>query len=490
MKFTIIPVPQGTHRLSRHLHSVFFEYFGHVIYDGIWVGRDSAIPNLDGIRLAVIEGCRELGIGAMRWPGGCCADHYHWKNGIGPSRPPRLHPMPDPANPVWRHDFGTDEFLRFCELVGADPILTVNTATGTPEEFLDWFEYVNGPAETKYGALRAANGHPEPYHVQYWGIGNTDENVWHIDYNNPVAYAQTYLKFETALREDRKRLHFIGLGLSTRHGLPGWTGKALDHITRNQRALPPDSLSVHHYLGGAKQGGQLCGGAVDFDETGYYALLDLLERYQYDIDLHRVVIREHAGPGARTKVCFDEWGAWHPEATMATNQNQPQTLRDAIFAALALHVFYRNSDIVAFAMETQLCNLLQSLFETDGEKCYRTPTFYAMKLLKEHLGQCLVHLLPDGIDNDLDAVATIADDLRHLTISLVNRHLHDAKPVGLDLPDGPWHPADAAILTADDVHARNTFEAPGTICNRPFTIPTDLRFTIPPHSILRICLER
>ena len=139
MKIKIVATKKENSIISRHIHSVFFEYFGHVIYDGIWVGRESSIPNIDGLRKDVVEGCRELGIGAMRWPGGCCADHYHWKNGIGKERPARLHPIADPANPVWRHDFGTDEFLHFCELTGADPVLTVNTATGSPEEFLDWY---------------------------------------------------------------------------------------------------------------------------------------------------------------------------------------------------------------------------------------------------------------------------------------------------------------------------------------------------------------
>ena len=490
MKIKIVATNKGNGVISRHIHSVFFEYFGHVIYDGIWVGRESSIPNIDGLRKDVVDGCKELGIGAMRWPGGCCADHYHWKNGVGKERPPRLHPIADPANPVWRHDFGTDEFLHFCELTGADPVLTVNTATGSPEEFLDWYEYVNAPKETKYGAMRAENGHPEAYNVTYWGIGNTDENVWHIDYNNPVAYAQTYLKYQTVLREDRKHLYFIGLGLSMRHGLPGWAGKALDHITRNQRALPPDALSVHHYLGGAKQGGKLCGDAVDFDENGYYSLLDLLERYQYDIDLHRMVIREHAGPNAKTKVCFDEWGTWHPEATFANNQNQRQTLRDAIFAALALHIFYRNCDIVEFAMETQLCNLLQSLFETSGEKCYKTPTFYAMKLLKDHLEQRLATVLPDDVDHDLDTIASISEDGKALTVSLVNRHLHEAKSIALELPPGEWKQAKSDIITADDIHSRNSFDNPEVVCDRPFDVQDIRQMELPPHSIVRITFTR
>lgn len=491
MNYKIVAEKMEKYRVSKYIHSVFFEYFGRVIYDGIWVGKDSSIPNIDGIRKDVIEGCRELGVGAMRWPGGCCADHYHWKNGIGKDRPARYHPIADPANPVWRHDFGTDEFMRLCELTGADPIITINTATGSPEEFLDWYEYLNCGTNTKYGALRAENGHPEPYNVKFWGVGNTDENVWHIDYNNPIAYAQNFLKYKTVLREDvADDFYLIGLGLSCRHELPGWAGKALDHITRNQRDAAPNALSVHHYLGGAKRRGEKCGGAVDYTDEGWYALLDLLERYQYDIDLHRVTIKEHTRAQDNTKICFDEWGAWHPEATFDNNQHQLQTLRDAMFAALTMHIFYRNSDIVEFAMETQLSNLLQSMFETDGEKFYKTPTFYAMKLLREHLGQYLLRVLPYDFDPDLDTVATMSEDESKITISIVNRHLYEKRAIKLDFSADEWVCAKADILTCDDVRAVNSFENPERICDCAFSVPENLEFDVPEHSIVRICLEK
>lgn len=479
-----------THCVSKYLHSVFFEYFGRVIYDGIWVGRDSEIPNIDGIRLDVIEGCRELGIGAMRWPGGSCADHYHWKNGIGPNRAPRIHPIPDPANIVWRHDFGTDEFLRFCELTGADPVLTVNTATGTPEEFLDWFEYVNGPVNTKYGQMRAENGHAEPYNVKFWGLGNTDDNVWHTDFNNPTSYAQNYMRFQAAVRGLRKDLYFIGLGLSMRHGLPGWPGKALDHITGQQRRKGPDALSIHHYLGGAKQAGELCGGAVDYSDDGYYHLLNLLERYQYDIDLHRIVIKEHTKPEDATKICFDEWGAWHPEATFANCQNQRQTMRDAIFAALTLHLFYRNSDVVEFAMETQLSNLLQSLFETDGMNFYKTPTFYIMKLMKPHLGQYLSSAVQEDVDPDLDTVVTLSADKTKLTVSIVNRHLYEDREITLRFPTNDLELVRSEIVTSDDVRAYNTFAEPDRICSKHFAVSDTTNFTVPAHSVVCLCFEK
>lgn len=490
MNFKVIEAPKKDFLVSRGIHSVFFEYFGKVIYDGIWVGKDSEIPNVDGLRLDVVEGCRELGIGAMRWPGGCCADHYHWKNGIGRERFDRTHPCHDPANPVWRNDFGTDEFLRLCELVGAAPILTINTATGTVEEFVDWYEYVNGPVNTKYGALRKENGHPEPYNVKYWGVGNTDENVWHVDFNNPTAYGHSYLSMQTSLRMHRNEIYYIGLGLSARHKLPGWTGKALDYITQNQKLRGPDALSVHHYLGGAKNGGDLCGTATDYTDDGYYALLDLLERYQYDIDLHRVVIREHTNPKFPTKIAFDEWGTWHPEATFDNNQNQKQSVRDAIFAALTFHIFYRNCDIVEFAMETQLCNLLQSLFETDGERCYKTPTFYVMKLLRDHMEQYLLPVLPDDVDEDLDVVATLSQDGEAMTVSIVNRHLYDTKSISLTFGKAPWRVVKSDVVTAENARACNSFEEPEIIRDHPFAVEDLSEIALPPHSVVRICLAK
>ncbi len=490
MRYKIVEKINDKFKISKMIHSVFFEYFGHVIYDGIWVGKDSDIPNIDGIRKDVIDGCRELGVGAMRWPGGCCADHYHWKNGIGKVRHNRTHPIPDPANPIWRNDFGTDEFMRFCALTGAEPVLTINTATGTPEEFLDWYEYVNGGVDTFYGQLRAQNGHPEPYNVKYWGVGNTDENVWHIDFNNPVAYAQTYLKYQTVIREARKSSYFIGLGLSTRHKVPGWTGKALDHITRGQRDLSPNALSVHHYLGGAKFGGEKCGSDVGYTDEGYYELLDQLERYQYDIDLHRVIIREHTRAQDNVKICFDEWGAWHSNADFAHNQNQTQTMRDAIFAALTLHIFYRNCDVVEFAMETQLSNLLQSLFETDGKKFFKTPTFYIMKLFKEHTGQHLIPLLADDIDENLNALSSVSVDGNDLTVSIVNRHITDEKTVDLSSVFDGRKLVKADVVTCKEIRDFNTFDEPFKIRDEKFTIDNPAAVVIPAHAVVRLCLSK
>jgi alpha-L-arabinofuranosidase len=483
--------PIRSHRIGRYLHAVFGEFFGGVIYDGVWVGDDPRIPNRGGIRRDVIDGMIEAGVTAIRWPGGCCADHYHWRDGVGVERKPRIHPMPSAKVRLWRHEFGTDEFLRLCRLVGAEPILVANVATGAPAEFLDWFEYCNGDPATKYGSLRASGGHAEPYGVRIWGLGNTDENVWHVDHDNPMAYAQDFLRWRTTIRDLVGEVKLIGLGLSERHETPGWVEAFLDHVTAGGRQRGPDSLSVHHYIGGAKGRYGRCGKAVDYSDEAYYFTLDCLAAYQKDIDLHRGYIREHASPRYPTTICFDEWGLWHPEASHQNETRQPQTMRDALFAAGAFHTFYRNCDIVEYAMETQFSNLLQSLFETDGPRFYRTPTFHVFKLFKDHLEQLLLPISTDPATPLLDCVASASPDLGRVTITAANRHLSEGVMLRLPraLADGFAVGACDAIAP-DEVRSQNTFDAPDTIRSVPWKVGPGGTLEVPRHSVVRVTLLR
>ena len=470
-------------RISPLLHSVFGEYFGDVIYDGTWVGRDSAIPNIDGLRRDVVEGFRAAGVAGIRWPGGCCADHYHWKEGIGPTRSDRIHPRPIPASqPIWRHDFGTDELMRLVALTGAEPIIIANLATGTAEEFLDWYEYCNGAATTKWGAQRAANGNPEPYGVTHWGMGNTDENVWIVAFDDPHAYARAYLSWRAAILELPAR--FISLGLSERHQTPGWVERFLDYVTRGGKdaSLAPHSLSIHHYSGGLKSRYKACEGAVDYSDEAYYFALRSVDAYQSDIDLHRRHIAEHTPPGTEMTLSFDEWGLWHPEATDDAGLRQPQTMRDALFAARSLHTFYRNADIVEYAMVTQWSNVLQSLFETDGPRFYRTPTFFVLKLCRGHLGQQVVPLTGIEEDEMLDCVASRSADGKRLTISCANIDLQRPRTVQLgDTLGGRWRPGECRIVAPDSVRTQNSFAEGELIHDRSLEV-TGGAVALPPHS--------
>ncbi len=431
---------------------------------------------------------KEAGITAFRWPGGCCADHYHWQDGIGPKRYDRLHFVLKNDQHDWRNDFGTDEFIRLCRLAELTPILTANSVTGTAEEFLSWFEYCNGGVNTKYGSMRAENGHPEPYNVMYWGIGNTDENAWHAAspaLRDSMPYALRYLAFTgtNICRSTFPELKYIGLGMSIRHKMNGWTENFLDYVTDKQHRAGPDLLSVHHYLGGMKD--KRCGPAVGYSAEEYEYLLDSLVKYQQDIDYHRRVIAEHTNPRWPTYISFDEWGTWHPEATSENGTNQRQTMRDTVFAALALHIFYRNADIVKTAMQTQTSNLLESLFETRGKNFCKTPTFYVMKLFKEHLGQTLLSLPYHVAYGRGELLSGIGND--RITVTAVNRELTSEARFEIDEDLSQWKTAKADIIASDNIQSENTFDDPFTITDRPFSA-FGQSLILPPHSIVRFVL--
>ena len=484
---------KDSHHISKYLHGTFAEFFGSTTYDGIWVGRDSNIPNVHGIRLDLIEAIKECGLTSFRWPGGCCAEKYHWLDGVGPDRMPRMHFANDKNKGIWDMSFGTDEFLELCELCNLEPMLVANVTTGTVDEFRSWFEYCNAPKETKFGAMRAKNGHPDPYFVRFWGIGNTDENSWKTAYN-PYAYATDYVHFTSALDgdfaastdKDTSGCEFIGLGLSIRHGNLEWPKSVMDLVTNNGKRKGPDYLSVHHYLGSMKD--KKCGNAVDYTDEEYYYLLDSLVKYEEDIQFHRELIDEHSCKRYPTYLSIDEWGTWHDEDRIEKGTHQRQTMRDAVFAAMALHIFYRNSDVVKMAMQTQLCNLNESLFDTDGEHFIKTPTFFVMKLFKEHLEG---YALEDAFvaDGTVDAFASVSENGERIVITAANKHLYnDARLTVCDeIKDMKIVVAD--IVRADDVRSFNAPAHPDLI--RSYSFETKLpEITIPPHSVIRLVLTK
>ncbi|MBE6592981.1 MAG: hypothetical protein E7642_03200 [Ruminococcaceae bacterium] len=484
-----------THKISKYLHGTFAEFFGSTTYDGIWVGRDSNIPNVNGIRLDVIEGIRDCGLTVFRWPGGCCAEKYHWQDGVGTDRKPRMHFIKDKNNGIWDMSFGTDEFIELCRLCDVEPMLVANVATGTPEEFRAWFEYCNGPAVTKYGSQRAANGHPEPYNVRLWGIGNTDENAWKMAYE-PHIYARDYLRFVTALdgnfnasadKKEADKCTLVGLGFSIRHGHHDWPAKVMDLVTCNGEFKGPDMLSVHHYLGSMKD--KKCGPDVEYTDQEYYYLIDALREYEKDIEFHRQLIRDHAYQGAPTYLAIDEWGAWHAEDTVETGRHSRQTMRDAIFGAIALHIFYRNCDVVKMANQTQLCNLNQSLFDTDGKHFVRTATYWVMKLFKEHMEQYLLEGAFEA-DSSVDALASISEQGDRVVITAANKHLHSSEKLTLCSELSHMSVTSADIIYADDVRAYNTYDAPYNICAKHFDGVDFPTVTLPPHSVIRLVFEK
>ncbi|MEM2527224.1 MAG: alpha-L-arabinofuranosidase C-terminal domain-containing protein, partial [Candidatus Bathyarchaeia archaeon] len=327
----------------------FIEHLGRCIYPGIWVGKDSNIPNEDGLRRDVVEAFKSVRAPIIRWPGGCFADAYHWEDGIGPVnlRPRRLN--------IWwggeeSNEFGTDEFIKLCRVVGAEPYICVNVGSGSPSEALAWLEYCNYVGNTKYARLRAENGHPEPYNVIYWGVGN--ENWGCGGSFDPVYYAWEYRRFATFLKQADPRIKLIVCG----HIFGDWNYRVMETL-RNFIHLV-DYLSIHYYF---FRNQQRYGDDIKFTDEQYLNLLFDVQHLEYQIKQAIQAIDLFSEGRKDIGIAVDEWGVWHPQATNENGLYQQNTLRDAILAASVLNLFIKYSRKVKIANLAQAVNVLQSI---------------------------------------------------------------------------------------------------------------------------------
>ena len=472
----------GTIRPNVYGH--FAEHLGRCIYEGLWVGDDPAIPNLGGLRKDTMGALRKLGAPVIRWPGGCFADDYHWRDGVGPreQRPRRMN--------LWWHDeesnhFGTHEFADLCRRTGAEPYICLNVGSGTPEEAAAWVEYANYAGNTSRTQQRAANGHPEPFAVRYWGVGN--ENWGCGGRFAPDDYAREYRRFACYLRgRSSAPIELIACG----HTSPDWNRRFLETLG-DLRMI--DHLSVHRYYN--------CGHAVDFTDTEYYNLYPRALQVEADILAAATAIALYNKTGRPIGVIVDEWGVWHPEARGDSGLTQRNTLRDALVAAAVFDVFNRHADKVAMANIAQTINVLQCLAQTQGEAMWLTPTCHAFELYQGHMGNAAVRTDLDGVPTVearaadgkavelpiLSASASVDPEGKILTLTVQNRHLTDHCPCTIELRDASLANATARILTADDVRDHNGPDAPDNVSIQPFRLDADaatLRATLPPHSLV------
>ncbi len=484
-------------RISARLYGTFAEHLGRCCYGGLWVGPASAIPNIEGFRVDVVEALRDLPTPLIRWPGGCYADHYHWRDGVGgpPERPGTigtscgLSVSDDNA-------LGTHEFMRFCELTGAEPYLAGNVGTGSVQELCDWVSYVNSDVESSLTRLRAANGRSEPWGVRLWGIGNES---WDCGGRfDSVSYAHEYRRYATMLRHIDPKAELVAVGLEDEtlpelHLEPDWNAKLLTALGPNAGLI--DHLSIHKYWirGGPE---------VDFDEADYYALLGEADSTEALIERTARTIAALVPQSHRIGIALDEWGVWHPEArdwgpgdlprrTPATFE-QACTLRDALAAAVALEGFHRQCSVLSLANMAQVVNVLQAFLLTDGSTCVKTPTYHAFSLHSPHVGAQAFGAevstdiaVPTG-QRALSATASRAKG--GAAITLVNRHFDraiatDVRAAGLELRR-------ARVLAADAANAVNSPEQPDRASPRPLEVTRisegQFRFTLPAHSMATI----
>jgi alpha-N-arabinofuranosidase len=472
------------------IYGHFVEHLGGVIYDGVWVGTNSNVPNIGGIRKDMVDYMRRINPPVIRWPGGCFADVYHWKDGIGApdTRPKRYGRWPDVAEP---NQFGTHEFIRFCRLVGAEPCFAANVGTGTAQEFQEWMEYCNAPTGlTTYADAREKNGSRNPLNVKYWGIGN---EAWGCGGAfTPEDYCTDYRKFTTLLPAYGQPIFLIASG--PHNNDLQWTRRFFTKLmafVSDWGQSPINGWAPHYYFGSA-------GGAVDFTEDQWYELIAKAVEMEKLINDQWEVLSEF-DPEHKIKLVVDEWGAWHPAGTAINKSHtleQMSTLRDALIAAVTLDIFNRRCDKVAMSNVAQLVNNLHSLFLADGPNFVATPNFYVYEMYQVHQDATAVELdihSPEAEYATAEGKHTLtllhgSASLkgRRLYVSITNVSVANSVAATIDFGGSTISGGTQTLLTHRDIHAHNTFEHPKEVVSSssPFKVSgSGFKHVFPPASV-------
>jgi alpha-L-arabinofuranosidase len=491
--------------ISPNLYGHFTEHIGGVVYDGIWVGENSKIPNQGGIRQALLDALRPLHPPVIRWPGGCFADSYNWRDGVGPrNRRPRganfwindLAKAPDGPQKYEPNQFGTSEFVRFAKLAGAEPYLAGNVRSLTPKDFDDWLDYCNAPAGTTTLAdLRASDGSREPFRVRYWGVGNES---WGCGGNlTPEEYAVEFRKFTAWTPSFDVPLHFIASGPNG--GDLGWTRRFFPKLTEKGAGVLNQvyGWALHYYCGTAGKGQ-----AIDFTLEDWYELLGKADRMEALIKAHWDAMGE-VDQRHRVKLVVDEWGAWHRAGTEihpAFLFGQIPTLRDALISGLTLDTFNRHADKVVMANVAQLINNLHCLFLAHEDQFTVTPNYHVFRMYAAHAGATSVrtvfsaprvsYKLASGTGSlwGLAGSASLRD--KRLVITAVNPHATEARHAEIRLQGAKIRSGRATVLTSADLHVHNSFRAPRAL--EPVTSAAELSdgvYRFQPASVTMLELE-
>jgi alpha-L-arabinofuranosidase len=465
--------------IKPELHGNFAEHLGSCIYGGIWVGRDSKIPNIEGYRREAVEYLRALGIPVLRWPGGCFADFYHWRQGVGPAAK-----RPKMVNTSWGgyvedNSFGTHEFIRFCRLIGSEPYLTANVGSGTPQEMMEWMEYCNYPAGSTLSDERAANGSPEPFRVKYWAIGN--ENWGCGGGMRPEEYAQQYRQFATYARAYGGTTPFL-IACGPSRNDRDWTKTFCTFMTRDGRGRQPAGYAMHYYQRGSLVATKFTPEAMQQQFRQFQAM------EQAVIDQRELL--NAFDPKRIIGLIVDEWGIWDtmvPEEEKKYGRLWQQiTMRCAVGAALGLNVFHRQADKLVMTNIAQVVNVLHSLLLTEGEKCVRTPAYYAYELMKPHRDKTAVQVQnPDDGANGLSVSASRQEN--ELIVSLVNPRHDTPMSVTCAIAGRRAASATARALYHADLNACNTFTVPNEVVPKDHAASVSgagVQVELPPLSVV------
>jgi alpha-N-arabinofuranosidase len=488
----VIHADNGKETISRNIYGHFSEHLGRCIYGGFWVGEDSAIPNTRGIRNDVVEALRKIKIPVLRWPGGCFADEYHWKEGIG-SRDMR----PTMINTHWgmvteTNAFGTHEFLDLCEQLGCEAYVAGNVGSGTVEEMQDWVEYMTFDGDSEMANLRRMNGRDKPWRVKYFGVGN--EN-WGCGGNmSPESYADLYNRFQTYVRSySGNRIVKVACGPGSEN-YP-WIRTVMERARRNMGAI-----SLHHYVRGSGNWTRK-GSATKFDEKEWFALMKNTLTI-YPLLENNIEIMNRLDPRGRIGLFVDEWGTWW-DAEPGTNPGflyQQNTIRDAVSAGIFLNAFNKHCHRVQMANIAQTINVLQAMILTKDEKMILTPTYHVFEMYKVHHDAALLPVELQCRDYQFGGeqipalnVSASKDKSGRIHISLCNLDPKNSARLVCELQGTKPKKISGRALTADVMTAHNTFDRPEVVKPAAFDNfqlrDNTLTVTLPSKSVVLLGIE-
>ncbi len=484
---------QGSDTISKHIYGHFAEHLGRCIYGGFYVGESSLIPNINGVRKDVVEALKKLKIPNLRWPGGCFADTYHWKDGVGEkkSRPSMLN--------VWwgntREDnsFGTNEFLNMCELLNTEPYLSGNVGSGAPSELSDWVKYTTHPnGSSPMPDMREKNGRSTPWKVKFWGIGN---EAWGCGGNMTAEYyTNIYKQFATYMTNwnNNDGIYRIASGASDDDYI--WTETLMKNIPKSMLS----AVALHHYsvIDWNKKGA-----STEFDEATYFKTLQkalLMEEY---VTKHSAIMDKY-DPQKKVALVVDEWGGWY-DVEPGTNGAflfQQNTMRDAMIAGTTLNTFNNHCDRVKMANLAQAINVLQSVILTSDEKMILTPTYHVMEMYNVHQDAQKIPLTLSSSDyivgnEKLKAISASAskDKKGLIHISLVNIDAQNSQTVSVSISGNTFKNVSGRILTSEKLQDYNSFDNPNKLAPTRFTqfklSSENLSAIVPPFSIVVLELK-
>lgn len=464
-----IDATNSTNTISRHIYGHFSEHLGRCIYDGFWVSDSMNVPKKDRIRLDVVEALKKIKVPNLRWPGGCFADEYHWRDGIGPRKE-----RPYMVNTNWGgvsedNSFGTHEFLDLCSLIGCEPYIAGNVGSGTVEEMAKWVEYLNSDAKSTMTDLRKQNGRAEPWRVKFWGVGNES---WGCGGNMTADfYADQYKRYAVYAR-NYSNAPLMKIASGANSGDYNWTESLMKNVGPGRMW----GLTLHYYTIPTGSWGKK-GSATAFDEKEYFNTMKNCLVMEELVTRHSTIMDKY-DPAKKTALVVDEWGIW-TDVEPGTNPGflyQQNSLRDALIAGTTLNIFNNHSDRVRMANLAQTVNVLQSIILTKGDKMLLTPTYYIFDMYKVHMDAKKLNInfaSPDYVNDDKKIPAlniSASQDSAGVThISLVNLDPNKKISLQTSLVGINWKTVTGQILTAAKLNDVNTFENPYNIKITSFT---------------------